>query len=611
MKNNYSPIFTRSLILFLAAGFCLLFQPVTVTAASTSEDVIFEAMTDELSRSMKSLKIENMEAPYYIEYIINDSSSIDIKGSFGSLKKSTEEKKRGIVTNLRVGSYQQDNSEFIDKSSLFRGIAGNVALITVENDYDAIRHEIWLQTDKAYKQALKQLTNKKAFLENKKGTEIIADFSKEKKVTSIGTPTVIKMDRKKWEKIVSRLSAVFQKYPGIHDSSIDMQAVVRNKYYVNSEGSKLLRPGSLVSIIVAATTRSADGILLKHHVPFYALNMEQLPTEKELFNGVEAMAKELSVLAKAPVLESYIGPVLFTGKASPQLFAEVMVPHFSGARAPLSNMGQMAAMMKSSELAQRLNRKVLPSELTIIDDPTKTSFKSTPLIGSFKVDIQAVPAQAVTLVEEGKLKALLMSRRPTKKIPNSNGHARMDRMAKVAPQIGNLFISTTEGKSTKELKEELIQYCKDQGLEFGLIVKSLDNPMITGREINMATLMSGGAGMSNLSNPVMMYKVHVKDGREELVRGLAFNNVSLKELKDITAVGKDSYVLHRMQANGGGFGGGFFAMIMAARSGQKGTMGVPGSIIAPPVLFEELELKKKGDTRKDPPLMIHPYFSKK
>ena len=46
-----------------------------------------------------------------------------------------------------------------------------------------------------------------------------------------------------------------------------------------------------------------------------------------------------------------------------------------------------------------------------------TSVDGIPLLGSYAVDDDGVPAAAVTLVEDGLLKAFYMSRIPTKEIP--------------------------------------------------------------------------------------------------------------------------------------------------------------------------------------------------
>ena len=57
---------------------------------------------------------------------------------------------------------------------------------------------------------------------------------------------------------------------------------------------------------------------------------------------------------------------------------------------------------------------------------------------------------------------------------------------------------------------------------------------------------------SQLTSPILAYRVYVEDGREELVRGLGFRDVSVRSLRDIVASGEDQYVNNRFLESGGG-----------------------------------------------------------
>jgi predicted Zn-dependent protease len=592
-------------IMLLTAVVVFIGSPAAITAKT--EDVILQAMKDELGRSMKSLKIENMDKPYYLEYSIWDIWGLSIEGNFGSLTNSQESHQRVLKVGIRVGSYQLDNTGYIDRSSLFSSVIGRHGHVVVEDDYNAIRRDIWLATDRTYKDALQQLGSKKAYIKNQVQTEEIPDFSQEESVQKIAPGITLEVDRDKWEKIVKQLSTIFRQFPALHESQVNMEASILQKYFVNSEGTVFYQPHTLVSLVAHASTQAADGMKLKHYIPFYATSLQQMPSEKELTAGIKKMAEELTELASAPVMEEYIGPVLFTKQAAAELFTQVLAPHLSGERPPLSNISQRYGVTTfSSKLIQRLNRKILPSEVSITDNPLKTEFNQVPLIGSYFIDDQGVVSRPVNLVGKGILKTLLMSRRPRKEISQSNGHGRSGLRGNPGTQIGNLLITTEKGKAYQELKKELLELCKDQGLDFGLIIKTVDNPAITGME-------SPGFGArssqteSALTTPVMMVRVYAKEGREELVRGLTINELSVSDLKDITAVGNDSYVLNRMVAPAGTITGSIFAYYIT-RAGTS--MTIPASIVAPSVLFEELEFKKSEEKREKTPLMTHPFFEK-
>ena len=166
----------------------------------------------------------------------------------------------------------------------------------------------------------------------------------------------------------------------------------------------------------------------------------------------------------------------------------------------------------------------------MVDDPTQASFAGETLIGSYAADDQGVRSQPVTLIERGILRTLLMSRRPRREIPQSNGHGRAGTFGSATAQPGNLLVRAEGGLSAEALKAELINMARDAGLDYGLLVSVLDDPGITGSDLSspasIFVLMQGGMSQSQLTSPVIAYKVYVEDGREELVRGLGFRDVS-------------------------------------------------------------------------------------
>jgi predicted Zn-dependent protease len=576
--------------------------------AQQKEDVLLTALKDEMNRSMEKLQLKDMEKPYYIEYAVDDAETFMFKATFGAIVESDHNRSRMLRVGLRVGSYDLDNSEFAGGRSSFSMIGGRPTQLVLEDDYVALRRDMWLATDGAYKQALEQLAAKRSFIKTKVQPEEIPDFSREEATTTIAPKRLITFDQKKWKKTVSRLSSIFREFPAIYDSSISLNVKYSHKYFINSEGTKSHQPANLVSLFVRAATQASDGMGLKHFVPSYGTSLDQLPSEKEMAASIRKMAEELTVIASAPVLENYLGPVLVTGEAASELFAQVLAPQLSGQRPPLMEQQQMAAMMTESKFAARLNRRVLPSFFTVVDDPTQKTYEKQPLIGAYKVDDQGVPARPVTLIERGVLKTLLMSRRPSKDISQSNGHGRTMQLGSPSVQIGNLFVQATGGKSFAELKQELIDLSQDQGLSHGLLIKKFDNPGITGREFSMSSFsMRGGPQQEQVTPPILVYKIFVDDGREELVRGVTVAEMSVRMLRDIVAVGKDYYVNNKLMGGGGIMG---LLFSYAFSFGQGGAFGIPTTVIAPSVLFEEVELKKHAGAQKKPAFLKHPFFIK-
>lgn len=591
----------RFLVLMLGSAL-LSAIPARVGLAQQQEDPLLKAMSDELARSVAELKLDSLEKPYYIEYAVTDSESFDVEATFGAVVRSYRSRSRPVSIDLRVGSYGFDNSEFVSTRSLFSSDMFPRPLVQ-EDDYAALRHDLWLATDATYKKALEQLAKKRAFVQNKVQGEQVPDFSRAEPVKSVAARKPASYDQAKWQEAVRRLSALFREFPAIQESRVNLRVRSVNKYFTNSEGSVCRQPAPLAMLYARASTQAADGMRLKNFVAFFATSPEQMSSESEIAAAIRQMAQELAALASAPVLDKYVGPVLVTGQAAGEMFAQVLAPQLSGHRPPLVDPPQMAEMLPKSEFADRLNRRVLPDFLTVVDDPTQTSFNGRPLIGSYQVDDQGVPARPVTLIEQGVLKTLLMSRRPRKEIPESNGHGRSMQYGSASAQAGNLFIKTTGGKAFAELKQELINLSKAQGLTHGLMIKMLDNPGISGREFSS---LFSPRPREQAPAPLLVYKVSVEDGSEQLVRGLTESHFTPRILKDIVAASSDYHVNNRLMSGGGGLSG----MIFGFGSGDVGGEGIPVTIIAPSVLFEEVELKGATGPQKKPALLPHPFFAR-
>ena len=561
---------TNAFLCFL----CLLCSvPVLVgQSAAGGTDAVMRAMTDELQRSVSELQFKDLDKPYFIQYTVIDQQRYRASATFGALTASDLGKARILQAQVRVGDYDFDNSEFVAGGG-FQGAApaGVTAQTVIDNDYGAVRHSLWLATDAAYKQSVEQLARKRAFVQNKIRGEQIPDFSKEKAVTVVDSRHDLQIDKAKWEKQVREWSAIFKEYPQVQESSVVMEAQLNHRYLVNSEGTRTLQPALLVSIEIQAETQASDGMRLRHWLPFNAGSLEQIPPAQDITKAIRQMASDLTTLRTAPVLDAdYSGPVLFTGQASAEMFARVLGPNLSGQRLPLSE--QQQAQTTRSELVDRLNRPVLPRFLSVYDDPTTQRIGNQELLGHYQVDDQGVPARRVSLIEQGVLKNFLMSRRPGKDMPQSNGHGRSGVPGRETAQIGNLFIQSTEGKSYEDLKQQLIKMCQEENLQYGLLIKAL-NP----------------DNRSAIGLPVLTYKVYVSDGHEELIRGAFAQGIPIRSLRQIEAVGNDAFVANRLTGSN--------------------ELPTPMSIVAPSVLLEEMELKHPTGTQQQPALLTHPFFS--
>lgn len=574
----------------------------------SANDILFRALQDEMNRSLEKLQIKGMPRPFFLEYNVMEVDTLDIKASFGALLHSEKDHYRYLKTDLRIGDYQHDSSQFIGKDMMFTGFSNKLIPLTLENDYGVIRHTLWLATDDLYKTVLQRLAQKKAYLDNQNKKSSVPDFSKEPPHQFLDKKAKCTLDKKKWQETLKEVSAVFKKYPSIIHSSVQLGERVTHNYFINSEGSRILRSTKVIGVVIRAVTQTGDGMKLKHFLPFYASSDSQLPKTQDLISASHRLASQLAHLAQAPsAAEDYTGPVLLQKQAAAELILQVLAPHFSGERPPLSSFAQISQLVFSSKLTRRLNRRVLPKFISVVDDPSRSIFQGRHLFGHYQYDAQGIPAQVVPLVTDGFLRKQLMSRRPSAAFTHSTGHYRSNTFGSRAVVISNLFVTSKRGLEESALKSELRRMCREEEISYGLLVKAVDIPNISGINYNddsyyhSVKISDGGI----LGKPLLLYRVYANDGREELIRGLTFDEFSVRYLKDITAVGKSYYVHHRLIHPGNGMMDNPGYGMSSQRSASSG---IKCSIIVPDILVREMDFKKMDESGKKPPYLKHPAF---
>jgi hypothetical protein len=418
-----------------------------------------KAMRDELDRSMKQLQLENLEKPYFIAYRVIDSESTSVSASFGALDSSDQGRGRRITVEVRVGSYQLDNTNFfsftLNMSSMVQAFNGTAEL-PLDDDYNELRRQIWLVTDATYKKAVEDLAKKRAALENKVDTDRIPDFSKETPTQTAITAAPVHVDRAQWETEARNLSALFRAMPDIYTSGVSFSAVNSNVRYVNSEGTWYTRQEPRVTFNAHANTQAADGAPLEDSTSLYAQSLDGLPDSDALTARVRALGQRLQDLRASSEIQSYNGPVLAEGAAAAQLFRAIFLPNLLGVRQPMmdATLG-MRNTQAENPFLDKIGGRVLPDFLSVTDNPTLAELNGKPLAGTCKVDEDGVPTRETLLVDKGILKTLLTTRDPVRGIEHSSG-SRHDGQA--APS--NVIVTADNGLSQDDLRAKFLALLK-------------------------------------------------------------------------------------------------------------------------------------------------------
>jgi TldD protein len=496
-------------------------------------DPLIVAMLGELGRSKAKLKMENVAAPYYIEYRLSDLDEYDAEAAFGALRQSQRSHGRSVRVVVRVGDYKQD--------SYYGPGMGVAEIAPLDDDAIALRRQLWQATDQAYKVASEALASKKALLSRYTADQPFDDFAHAPKLESHAPLARLDFDAASWNEALQKATALFRTDLKIESLSASLRFRAVNEYFMNTEGTITRQGYAVYSAMLNGSTQATDGMRIERSPYYSAANSRELPTPEKFVADAQKMITTLQDLREAPVVEEeYRGPVLFSNDAACDVFAGMVGNNVLGRRPKPGDSarteGQFAASYKS---------RVLPAFLSVTDDPTRKEFDGKSLIGSYAIDSEGVAAASVPVIQDGMLLNYLLGRQPIRDFPESNGHGRAAPGQPAGPSLGNLIIQSKEPVAPEELKKKLVTMCHDTGKQYCYRVDTL------------------GPGYS----PRLLYRVY-EDGHEELVRGAVFSELDTRTLRNgLVAAGNDPLV-----------------------SNREGT--IPATVVAPSILFDELEVKR-------------------
>ncbi len=555
-----------------------------VTALRVNPASVRKAMEDELARSMKDLHMGDDEPrPYFIAYTISDMDQATTSATLGAVTAAHAYRGRLLRTEIRVGDANFDNTNFEG--------GANVEAIPIEDDYAALRREIWLRSDESYKNAVETLARKRSAAAGQASADEddgVGDFSPQT-AAHVEVPfNASTADPGELRETVRKLSLILASFPEIYGSHVTGTNAIVRRRLATSEGSWVDDNQRTLRIDVVADTQADDGMKLRSFVPFSAVDMAGLPPIAEMEKAVRAMAKELVAARQAPIATSGAGAVLFEGPAAAQIVKILLGDQLGGTPPPKTASAGSDDGGQQSVLAGKLGQRVAAPIVSLVDDPLLAAAPGKAAVfGSYRVDDEGVAAQRVSLIEKGVLKSLLMSRTPRKEITRSNGHGRAPRFAGVRAHVGTLVLTGAKGQKRAEMIAALDKIAKGGGVTT-YIVRLLDDGSIPGGDADdLATLFSFGGGSHGPPpiRPLIVYRV--AHGKETLVRGVTLENLLPRSFKEIASTGNDP-VVYNYQDGGGGFSG------------------VPSTIIAPALLFPDVDIRRQPGKHRKPPVYPSP-----
>jgi hypothetical protein len=464
--------------------------------------VILKAMYDEQQRSMKELKLEGHEAPFYISYDVNDLKTYYFSASGGALLQSGARPIRSKNMRILVGGYEF-NDESLD-NDIFTNAKPNEIDMPLEDDYEGIRRSLWVTTDAIYRSAAQHFKENQNTL--KEGGKELKDlphrtFAKVSLQQVNQLKKFPELDKTQYENLLRKLSELARQFPELYSSSVALNVIVGNRYYLNSEGTSAITP---VSNVVLQVRAAKDHRMASNRERvFYFSSPENLPSQEQLSEIVKGyLSSVVAEKSELKVNEEYTGPILFTNEAVGEVLIALLFGRETLTASNDLDVDDKQRYENTNTLEERIGKNIVAEAMTVKAKPKLRSFQGVELMGSFEIDSEGVtPPDEITLIERGTLKTLLNDRSLTRPDQTSNGHA---------DGPGVIEISFEGNQTHKALKQSLMALAKEEGYDYAYLVKK-----------------ASFRGMNN--NEV--YRVDVNTGEEKRISDLRFAGLQLRILR--------------------------------------------------------------------------------
>ena len=545
------------------------------TLQVTAQNLLLQTLKSEADRNLAELKKQPVPA-YYISYRVYDVTAHTISASYGGLLISRPVSQRYFNVAVRVGSPEMDNTREIkegNEQAYANYNSSGYGTLGLEDNPTAWKTTLWQKTDAMYVEATKRFEKVKANVAVKVSSEDKSnDFSVETPERYIEKPVKFsdaKFDPKLWEEKLKKYSAVFNDNKDIINSSFYFDIELTHKYFADTEGAEIFENRLCYRLSMSASAKADDGMDIPLFKSYFAYDPKDFPSDEQIIADTKKISETISKLRKAPVADSYSGPMLMSGQAASVFFHEIFGHRIEGAR------------LKSETDAQTFKKKigelVLPEDMSVIFEPQMKKSNGFSMNGQYVFDDEGIRGQRVEVVKNGKLTSFLMNRSPIEGFPKSNGHGRGMIQLNTFTRQSNTIIESANPKSEKELRAMMIEQLKKEGKEYGYLMDQVSGGFTT-----------TGRYMPNAFNvtPYLVYRIFADGRPDEMVRGVDLVGTPLAIFSQIAACGTDYDVFN-------GYCG--------AESGS-----VPVSCVSPTLYVKMVETQRKARSQSQPPILERP-----
>lgn len=554
-------------------------KPAIVETAedTANKNETLKTLETELKRNFEKLKNAGASPLYFLAYRLYDTQYTKIAATNGALIEQPSERVNRILSiDLRVGSPKLDNTHFLrsdhsrSPANWDQSKARNSILPALGGDVP-LREAIWIRTDEAFKRAQSRFQSILASKDVLAAEEDQSgDFSLQPAQIYDSGIKRVAFDPKEWEAKVKEWSKLFN-LSWIEDSEVSLGTYPSVRYIVDTDGSRIVEQSDYYVVFGYASTLTDDGMKLTLSDYDVHEDPSKLASDEERVKLFKKLIDNLKELRNAPPAESFVGPAILSGKAAAVFFHETFGHRIEAVHEK--------SEVEGKTFAKKMGTQVMPSFITVIDDPTIKEINGEFINGQYEYDDEGVKGQRAVLAKNGILTGFLMSRTPLQGFEKSNGHGRGAPGWNPMGRQANLIVSVDEKKqfSDQALRALLIKEAKRQKKPYGLYFESISGGF---------TGTSSRSEQTYTITPLIVYKVFVDGRPDEMIRGAQLVGTPLAALEKIIA---------------GGDKIGIFNGACGRESGH-----IRNCDASPAMLLQSIEIKRSSKTFEKKPILPDP-----
>lgn len=538
-------------------------------AESAEGDVLLAAMVAEAERAARELTLPGAPGPAWVTVGVRDEDVFHVAANFGTLEVERSSRGRPTAVEVVVGDTTLNSGRLAQTGGAAVPAAIQRPRLVIEDLAGPIRRDLWLSADGSYKAALGRILLKIAARKNAGGAAPPPDWTDAPPVVALdgSAPPAIQRDRLR--ELARRASSRLRGLGELRHGQVVAGSDQGRVRLVDTRGTRVVQPDGQSVVYAWADLVRPDGVRVFDRLQWVARSDAELPPVEEVSAAVEAMGRSVLARGQAAAHDFYEGPVVFEGEAASDLFRYLVPPALLGTP---PEPDPSASWQEQNRRGPRIGRRLLPAGWSVRDDPTSIPAGG---LGLYLADAQGVKPRPVTLVEDGYVRDLLMTRVPRPELQGSTGHARGGFGTEAEARFTAWTVDAPAPLADEAFDKQAESLARAAQLERWLVVRRMEQ---------------GWEG--SLPRPTDAVWRYV-DGREEPVLLLEFQGVDRDVLRDIVAHSGAPRV-HRYLAPGGAWE-------------RAGTMaGLPTTLRAPGrVLVDLMELQFPG-AQEPPPLLPLP-----